>query len=81
MAADFANRDDTHSIIRLNDAFWKTLPQAEKKSRALTDRGKQLISRALISNKFFSIARTELWKMIAGSGGRCWGGKGRRGGG
>lgn len=50
----FANRDDTRSIIR-HDAFRKTLPQAaEKKSRTLTDRGKQLISRALISNKIFS---------------------------
>ena len=48
--ADFANRE-TCSFIRLNDAFRKTLLQAaKKKSRKLTDHGKQLLPRALISN-------------------------------
>ena len=48
--ADFANRE-TCSLIRLNDAFRKTLLQvAKKKTRKLTDHGKQLLPRALISN-------------------------------
>ena len=48
--ADFANRE-TCSFIRLNDAFRKTLLQAAKrKPRKLTDHGKQLLPRALISN-------------------------------
>ena len=48
--ADFANRE-TCSFIRLNDAFRKTLLQAaKKKPRKLTDHGKQLLPRALISN-------------------------------
>ena len=46
--ADF---HETCSFIKLNDAFWKTLLQAAKvKSRKLTDHGKQLVPRALISN-------------------------------
>ena len=50
MTADFANRE-TCSFIRLNDAFFKTLLQAaKKKSRKLTDHGKQLLPRVLISN-------------------------------
>ena len=45
-----ANRE-TCSFIRLNDAFRKTLVQvAKKKTRKLTDHGKQLLPRALISN-------------------------------
>ena len=45
-----ANRK-TCSFMRLNDAFWKTLLlAAKKKSRKLTDHGKQLLPRALISN-------------------------------
>ena len=48
--ADFANRE-TCSFIRLNDAFRKTLLQeAKKKTRKLTDHGKQLLPRAVISN-------------------------------
>ena len=48
--ADFANRE-TCSFIRLNDAFRKTLGHgAKKKPRKLTDYGKQLLPRALISN-------------------------------
>ena len=48
--ADFANRE-TCSFIRLNDSFRKTLPQvAKRKSRKLTDHGKQLLPRVLISN-------------------------------
>ena len=47
--ADFANRE-TFSFIRLNDALRKTLLQAaKKKPRKLTDHGKQLLPRALIS--------------------------------
>ena len=52
--ADFANRE-TCSFIRLNDAFRKTLLQAaKKKPRKLTDHGKQLLPRALISNVIVS---------------------------
>ena len=48
--ADSANRE-TCSFIRLNDAFRKTFLQtAKKKPRKLTDLGKQLLPRALISN-------------------------------
>ena len=48
--ADFANRE-TCSFIGLNDAFWKTLLQgAKKKSRKLTDHGKQFLSTALNLN-------------------------------
>ena len=48
--ADFASRE-TRSLIRVNDAFRKTLLQgAIKKPRKLTDHGKQLLQRALISN-------------------------------
>ena len=48
--ADFANRE-TCSFIRLNDAFQKTLLQADKKkSRKLTNQGKQLLPGTLISN-------------------------------
>ena len=48
--ADFANRE-TCSFLRSNDAFRITLLQvAKKKSRKLTDHGKQLLPRALISN-------------------------------
>ena len=48
--ADFANRE-TCSFIRLNDAFRKTLLQAaKKKPRKLTDHGKQLLPRGLISS-------------------------------
>ena len=49
--ADFANRE-TCSFIRLNDAFRKTLLQAVKKKsrKSVTDHGKQLLPRALISN-------------------------------
>ena len=58
--ADFANRE-TCSFIRLNDAFRKTLLQeAKKKTRKLTDHGKQLLLRAMISN----VTRGELWEMI-----------------
>ena len=47
---DFASRE-TCSFIRFNDAFRKTLLQAaKKKPRKLTDHGKQLLPRALISN-------------------------------
>ena len=50
--ADFANRE-TCSFIRLNDSFRRTLPQvAKRKSRKLTDHGKQLLPRMLISNVF-----------------------------
>ena len=46
--ADF---DETCSFIRLNDVFRETLLQAAKvKSRKLTDHGKELVPRALISN-------------------------------
>ena len=49
--ADFANRETCSFIITLNDAFGKTLFQATKKKlRILTDHGKQLLQRALISN-------------------------------
>ena len=42
---------ETCSFIRLNDAFQKTLPQAAKrKSRKLTDHGKQLLPHVPISN-------------------------------
>ena len=48
--ADFANRE-TCSFIRLNDAFQKTSLQADKKkSRKLTDQGKQLLQCMMISN-------------------------------
>ena len=48
--ADFANRK-TYSVIRLKDAFGKTLLKAARKeSRKLTNQLKQLLSRALISN-------------------------------
>ena len=48
--ADFANRE-TCAFIRLSDVFRKTLLQAaKKKPRKLTDHGKQLLPRALISN-------------------------------
>ena len=60
--ADLANRE-TCSLIRINDAFRKTLLQAtKKKSRKLTSHGKQLLPRAL----------RELWETIGreeGSGG------------
>ena len=62
--ADFANRE-TCSFIRLNDAFRKTLLQAaKKKSRKLTDRGKQLLPRVLISNVIVFMTRRELWEML-----------------
>ena len=49
--ADFANRETCSFIITLNDAFRKTLFQATKKKlRILTNHGKQLLRRALISN-------------------------------
>ena len=48
--ADFANRE-TCSFIRRNDEFRKTLLQAaRKKPRKLTDHGKQLLPRPVISN-------------------------------
>ena len=48
--AVFANRE-TCSLIRLNDAFQKTLQQAaRKKPRKLTDHGKTTSTRVLISN-------------------------------
>ena len=60
MTADFANCE-TCSFIRLNDAFRKTLLQeAKKKTRKLTDHGKPLLLRAMISN----VTRGELWEMI-----------------
>ena len=64
--ADFANCE-TCSFIRLNDASAKTLLQAAKrKPRKLTDHGKQLLLRALISNviEFYFMTRRELWEMI-----------------
>ena len=47
---DFASRE-TRLFVRVNDAFRKTLLQAAiKKPRKLTDDGKQLVQRTLISN-------------------------------
>ena len=69
--ADFANRE-TCSFIRPNDASRKTLLQAaRKKSRKLTDHGKQLLPRALISNVLivFSVSRRELWEVTGGGEG------------
>ena len=68
--ADFANRE-TCSFIRLNDAFRKTLLQeAKKKTRKLTDHGKQLLPCAMISN----VTRGELWEMIGRREPWGWGG-------
>ena len=61
--ADIANRE-TFSFLRLNDAFRKTFLQAaKKKSRKLTDHGKQLLPRALISNLivFYDTERIMGW--------------------
>ena len=53
--ADSANRE-TCSFIGLNDAFWKTLLQAaKKKSRKLTDHGKQFLSTARANFKCNSV--------------------------
>ena len=70
--ADSANRE-TCSFIRLNDAFRKTLLQeAKKKTTKLTDHGKQLLPRAMISN----VTRGELWDMIGRGEPRGGGGGG-----
>ena len=61
--ADIANRE-TFCFLRLNDAFRKTFLQAaKKKSRKLTDHGKQLLPRALISNLivFYDTERIMGW--------------------
>ena len=61
--ADFANHENC-SFIRLNDAFRKTLLQvAKKKTRKLTDHGKQLVPRADFKCQCF-MTRGELWEMI-----------------
>ena len=69
--ADCANRE-TCPFVRLNDAFRKPLLQAaRKKFRKLTDHGKQLLPRALISNVIVSYDT----KRIMGN--NMWG-RGRR---
>ena len=71
--ADIANRE-TCSFLRLNDAFQKTFLQAaKKKSRKLSDHGKQLRPRALISNLivFYDMERIIGWGREGGGGG--WG--------
>ena len=75
--ADFANRE-TCSFIRLNDAFRKTLLQAaKKKPRKLTDHGKQLLPRALISNVVVFYAKERIMGNDrlgrAARGGGVWG--------
>ena len=76
--ADFANREAC-SFIRLNDAFRKTLLQeAKKKTRKLTDHGKQLLPLALISNVivFYDkerIVGNDRLGRAAGGGGGGWG--------
>ena len=61
--ADFAKRE-TCSFIRFNDAFRKTLLQAaKKKSSKLSDHGKQLPPRVLISNVMCFMTRRE-WEML-----------------
>ena len=75
--ADFANRD-TCSFIRLNDAFQKTSLQADKKkSRKLTDQGKQLLQCMMISNVIVFYDKERI--MGNGSQGRL-GERGHRGG-
>ena len=65
-AADFAS-SETCSFIRLNDTFRKTMLQAARK---LTDHGKQLLPRALISNVivFYETKRIN-GKLYVGEGG------------
>ena len=67
--ADIANRE-TFSFLRLNDAFRKTFLQAaKKKSRKLTDHGKQLLPRALISNLIVFYDTGKNYGMGEGGGG------------
>ena len=76
--ADFANRE-TCSFIGLNDAFWKTLLQAaKKKSRKLTDHGKQFLSTARDNLKCNSVlchgenyGKCEVGERVEGDGERC----------
>ena len=73
--ADFANRETCSFIIRLNDAFRKTMFQATKKKLTiLTDHGKQLLQRALISNVIV-LYDTEriMGNDRQGRGGKGWG--------
>ena len=71
--ADIANRE-TCSFLRLNDAFRKTFLQAaKKKSRKLSDHGKQLRPRALISNLIVFYDRERIMGWGRGEGGGEWG--------
>ena len=57
---------ETCSFIRLNDAFRKTLPQAAKrKSRKLTDHGKQLLPHVPISNVIVLYDKERIMERIA----------------
>ena len=73
---DFANRE-TCSFMRLNDAFLKTLLQAaKKKSRKLTDHGKQLLPQVLISNVIVPYYKQRIMgnnRYGRGGGGGGWG--------